>query len=38
MTLRQRIAVYWFAAQWYVRDVVAAILQDLARAIAPGAK
>jgi hypothetical protein len=38
MTLRQRITIEWFSAQWYVRDVVAAILQDLARAIAPGAK
>ena len=35
MTLWLRLRLMWFEFQWSVRDITAAILQDLAEWIAP---
>lgn len=35
MKLSTRLKLYWFAIEWYVRDVAAAILQEIAEAIKP---
>lgn len=35
MTIWKIIKVYFFVAQWHVRDFVAGMLQALARKIAP---